>query len=300
MIEEKLTLLSLTYLDRSAINNMGVTQWHPVVETFKKSLKSFYDILDENNLGRPLHLIRDDSSMDNKMKVIESLEEVNANYKLIDGRKGAFFSVGELIRNVKTPYCMFILDDVEFITTKDILTPMIESLEKDEDIIQILFGGGFLTDSRESNNETINFTEDGTVTPYLNNQIYTRNKIDNNNTSWVTSLESDKIVDVFPLPYWNCLMQTKFFQKIDTKIESIFTESRPHSSWSDYCAYTNYSVNISPLISKEGWPEGFDFINQYKTSYLNFASYIYPHGRPGATFGENVEVFRKRCMNEII
>ena len=300
MIEEKLTLLSLTYLDRSAMNNMGVTQWHPVLDTFKKSLKSFYDILDKNNLGRPLHLIRDDSSTENKMEVIKSLEEVNANYKLIDGRKGAFFSVGELIRNVKTPYFMFILDDVEFITTKDILTPMIESLDKDEDIIQILFGGGFLTDSRESNNQTINFTGEDTVTPYLNNQIYTRNKIDDHNTSWVTSLESDKIMGVFPLSYWNCLMQTNFFQKIDDKIESMFTESRPHSSWSDYCAYTNYSVNISPLIANEGWPKGFEFINEYKTAYLNFASYIYPHGRPGATFNENTEVFGKRCMNEII
>lgn len=300
MIEEKLTLLSLTYLDRNAINNMGVSQWHSVMETFKKSLKSLYDILDKNNLGRPLHLIRDDSSMNNKMEVIRSLEDVNANYKLIDGRKGAFFSVGELIRNVKTPYFMFILDDVEFITTKDILSPIIEALDKDKDVIQIKYGGGFLTDSVINNTKTVKFVENNNISPYLNDQIYIKNKIDETNTSWVTSLQSDKIVGVFPLSYWNCLMRTDFFQKVDTKIESIFTESRPHKSWSDYCAYTNYSINLSPQISNDGWPEGFDFINNYKTAYLNFASYIYPHGRPGATFNETVDVFKKRCMNEII
>lgn len=243
-------------------------------DTIYDCIESYYNCIDE----RPLHLIKDDSAPNHKEDVKNKLDELNANYRFInDGEyTNMFDAVVTLIENVNTKYFTFIIDDV--ITTKsyDFFTPAIQAMEQNEDLIQVKFGGGQLSEG-SSNRDLINRINDDELTLKINNVKYNRIKLEKGSV-WVTSLDHSNIINDFPLSYYNCIMRTDVFKYIHKKI----IENRgqfPDNTWSDYLAYINYTQGINDRVRTNNWPQEFRFLNEKLTGWVNMASYIYAINR---------------------
>lgn len=239
-----------------------------------RCLKSYYNTFDKTQTY-PLHLICTDSQASTKL-IEPYLKTLQANYQLLDECNNFCQSIIRLIEQVTTDYFCFVIDDVELLTTKNILKSCIEYLDVSPNVCQVKIGGGFISDG-PTNKSNLNFVSNRNIIPNVNPCTnYTPYNL-NKNTFWEAPLSHKNIFGHFPLSYWNCIMRTETFHKIHNVIKSRITSK--DITWSDYLAKINYSRGISNDIYNKGWPIGLEFISHYWYAWLNFCDYLYPHGR---------------------
>jgi len=228
----------------------------------------------------------------NVEEIQEYLHGQKIPHKILDSNDSFIRAIVELIDSVKTPYFMFMLDDVCVCKTKDFFTPIKQAFKKNKQLIQVKFGGGAVTDG-ERNIDNI-YVEGGVANlrhaPNLKFHPYITKSQD---TVWIGSLNHQHIQNIYAISQWNAVMRTSVFKDIHSVIKSRISGS--DSTWSDYLALINYSGGIRNHVQERGWPQGLEFLDNCQTGWLNFCSYIYAHGRQN----QNLQTFVQTHTEEI-
>lgn len=288
---DQVTILSPTYLSGKSHSQTGGHTHSNKPQWYKKVFKSFYDSMKQ---PYPIHNIKDDSDDNSKKEFKNFLESINANYTFLGGKRtNGFTALIRLLESIETPYFFFVLDDTMLVKKKDFITPCIEAMNNDDTLAQIKLGCGFVCHGR-TNKDIVKIHDNGTASPIVApNSIYTPEKLSTGDVVWKMSLNHKNILNVFPLSYHNCFMRTSFAMKIHKKIME--KKDISGNDFSDYLIHTNYERDTCNKINKNGWPKGFEFIEEYKNGWLNFASYLYPIGR----LQESEDSFKKTHTFEI-
>lgn len=179
----------------------------------------------------------------------QKLKEISPQVNFIE-TKGFVNSVRELIKSSKNKYIMFILDDVELLfDVKESIHDCVETMDKNEDIDQIKFGGGKIY---KANRTQVKIFK-------KNHKPIKTNK----NTIWLNdSLREDKR---HLISYWNSLTRSSLLKELDLKY---------NKNCNTFDAYTvetsKIFVNMNKKDSKTGW--------------LNLKCGLYAWGRTNNTF----------------
>lgn len=276
---EKVTILSPTYLCGTKHPTTGSHTHSLKSNWYQKVFNSYYTSFKK---PYPVHHIKDDSAPRAKKELEKYLQTIGANYKLVatNEKTNGFHALIKLIESVETEYMFFILDDVMQVKPKDFITPCVELMEEQKDILQVKLGSGF-AGSGNNNKDNVVLLGNGKAAPKVAPEsVYTANSTSTGDVVWTMQLEPKNIRNVFPLSYYNCIMRTEYVKRIH---EVVMTKgvNKTGRDFSTYLEYMNYTNDTNNLVNEKGWPSGFEFISEYKTGWLNFASYIYHLGRAG-------------------
>ena len=263
-MDKKITILSPLFIKGDKINY------------YKKCIKSFYDSIEE---PYPLHIIKDDSSQETHEEVKKLMKEINPNHIFLDrkNKTNGFTSVSELIDYVETKYFLFLIDDAIMTVKENIIEPIVEHMDKDEKTIQVKIGGGLLCNGTgKTNKDNIIKHKDNTVSLYSNKEVKYKPYVYGDNIVWVMDLKSKNTLGEMPISFWNCVHRTEIFKKINDIIKN---KKGPKKYWSHYQAFVNYTGGRNNIIKKNGWPKDFEFLDNYKSGWLNMCCYLYPFNR---------------------
>lgn len=193
-------------------------------------------------------IIANDSNEHFTKKLTQKINESKCDAWVTQG--GGFVnSVRNLIKAADRDFLLWFLDDVELLETKrNIVEPCIKSMLQDESIIQIKFGSGKV--ARKSIQTNISA---------LGN-LYQPTEIDND-IIWTCDIKNDDEKYIFS--QWNAVMRTNAAKQMDHLIKGNF------ETWD---AYTVAISDNTRTLTKN-----------YKTGWLNFRDYLYPHGRSTIT-----------------
>lgn len=188
--------------------------------------------------------VANESSKNYTNKIIDFFDSIGYQYDLIQS-SGYFDSISKLIQSIDAKYHFFIVDDVELITKKDIISPCIESFEKINDLLQIKIGGGKIArKSKIKNIETYSHKYE-CVHLSTNDQVWV-GKIIDDDEEWI-------------ITQWNSVHRSEIFQKINAEI---IKNKITFNTWDQFNMFikNNYMNTIGHL----------------KTGWLNFEDYLYP------------------------
>jgi hypothetical protein len=262
---------------------LSTFQIRPEKTMWKECIRSYYQTMVP---PYPLHLIQDDSTPSYHEELCKVLDELGANYKFIKSEyPGAFGAVYSLIKEVKTKYFFFIIDDVIMVKDKDIITPLVHFMEENKEVIQIKLGGGPISEGPSNKYWVIDKPGGNRTLNVPGNPVLHPTKTIGNNTIWTFSLIPENTRGQYPLPWYNGFLRTSIFHKINDIIINLYKNDQNtarqrlrhhYHRWSHYIAYTQYyHVDTLPTLYKLGWPPKFEFLSNYKTGWLNMCNYIY-------------------------
>jgi|WetSurSiteA1Bulk_404760.scaffolds.fasta_scaffold00439_13 hypothetical protein len=261
------------------------------IDFFTRTLNSYY-----NGMPKPIpkHLIALDTNKTNFDIGEYILNSFGCNYLLLpSGSNNGLVIMQELISSVETPYFLMLLDDVMLLKDIDfLLNASISAMTEDDNLIQVKFGGGVLSSFK--NNKECFITNKSRVRLISNKNSWLKRMVikKGNATVWTLPLKSELANSDYPLSYYNCLMKTSIFKRINNVVAGI-KNGYTKGDISDYLCLVNRSRNNGNKLVKFGWPKGLLFLNKYKTGFINLASYIYCFSREKVS----VEEYIKRYCN---
>jgi hypothetical protein len=264
-MNDKITILTPLFLN------------HHKLSMFEVSIKSFYDNMEK---PYPLHIIKDDSPLPLHEEAKKIIGKINDNHLFLPRttKTNGFEVIIELIDKVTTDYFFFIIDDAAMTISKDFITPIITHMEKNKKTIQVKIGGGVLCRPNVSNLHNITLNEDDTLYLNANKNVKWYPSRMGKDTIWTMELKDKNIKGEMAITYWNCVLRTNIFKKINNIIKDKKGKFKD-KFWHDYQSYTNYGGDINDKVFNNGWPDGFEFLNNYDSGWLNMCCYIYPFGR---------------------
>ena len=163
-------------------------------------------------------------------------------------------AVQKLIQSVENEYFFFIVDDVELLNHKDFITPSLGAFGKNENLIQIKFGGGH--SARKTKKQNLSIYEN-----------FYRKSHHDQDIVWINTIMKNQEKYIFS--HYNCILRSDVFKKVDKEIVN-----HNIKNWDDYVLF------LKANFLKE--------LGHYETGWLNFEDYLYTWYRSEISKGEAI------------
>ena len=289
----------LTYITPLRLHNQEDFKY------FEITIRSFYDTHKE----RPLHNFAINISPEWYDRFIQLLQDLRCNYNILTTDENALNGFVTVADSIRTPYCFLMLADFYNIADKDIISLSVTALKKDPKLAHTILGGIPVGDYERPDFKTVWKTRNKYLTNdshfvmideklclvHDHDYVFERMPIDEKNTLWTLPMTPNRMKYIFPFPAYYNVMRTDVLQKF-------VNLTKPHIKSSDTTIshfFRHGNTTEMLILSRlhiDGWPEGFEFFEDYKQGFLNCASYIYSLGRDRKT----IDQYRKDHCREII
>ena len=224
-------------------------------QIFSRCLNSYIDLM---RFDKTEIIVSNESIGEFKGLVHNKFLEVNNETKFIN-EKGFVNSIRSLINKSKNKYIVFFLDDVEiFLKGKD-FQDSIEVMDKNDDVIQIKFGGGKVYKANQKQKSEYKRTH----TPI---EV-------GDNIVWLN--DSSEEDSTYVISQWNSIIRSDFLKKLDTEYDG------SSQTWD------SYSLQISKIFINNG------FNSNTKTGWLNLSCGLYAWGRTNNSLEKHKELYDK-------
>ena len=228
---------------------------------FKECISSFLPVIKKHEV---LIRVCNESPSNYTARIQSYFNEIGLEVEYVKGN-GFVNAVQSLIRSVKEDYFFFMLDDVELLTSKDFITPILGAFDRIPGLAQVKYGAGIV--GRKSKRKSLE----------LYSHLYTPHQ-EARDTIWYKTIADD--TEEYILSHYNAVLDSKIFKELDSKID--INNNIP--TWDAYV------VQLRLRFINE--------ISHYRTGWLNMEDYLFCHGRqniPGGVPRHQSLAFIEEC-----
>ncbi len=256
----------------------------------QESMRTFYASL---GTARPRHLIAAATPVAAYHQAfIKTLDEVRAPVGWVSMNTTALEGFIQMINSVTTPYVFLLLGDVKTMTTKDFMTPCIEAMDNDPNLVQVRICGHPFSSSVRN---TAPFCSDGVDICFSGDKSIKFDQVmpAGEDIVWTVSMAPEKQKFFYAIPLWSTVMRTSYVRQLLLAVTPWLTGKKTLTNLSELLNGAEDLVKYN--LATTGWPEHLKFMNGYRQGSLNLSCYMYAFNREEKTQPQ----FLKEQMNEV-